>query len=133
MCIRANVNQSELIRKKFCISFVEKRLKINPTQFGASIRMNPKESEVNFQSESLRTLIHSNCKSIRIRIDSDSFGLKNLLRIRSDRKWIRLNPIQSETSIRMNPNESKVNFQSEWSRTESDSIRDFYPNESEWI
>ena len=32
--------------------------------------------------------------------------LKNAL------KLIRLNPIQSETSIRMNPNESEVNFQS---------------------
>ena len=32
ICIRANANNSEPIRKTFCISFDEKRLKINPTQ-----------------------------------------------------------------------------------------------------
>ena len=31
ICIRANANQSEPIRKTFCISFDEKRSKINPT------------------------------------------------------------------------------------------------------
>ena len=30
ICIRANVNHSEPIRKTFCISFDEKRLKIDP-------------------------------------------------------------------------------------------------------
>ena len=32
ICIRANANHSELIRKNFCISFDEKWSKINPTQ-----------------------------------------------------------------------------------------------------
>ena len=31
ICIRANANNAEPIRKTFCISFDEKRSKINPT------------------------------------------------------------------------------------------------------
>ena len=41
ICIRANANNSEPIRKTFCISFDEKRLKINPINSKTSIRMYP--------------------------------------------------------------------------------------------
>ena len=41
ICDQANANQVEPIRKKFSISFVENRLKINPTQSKTSNRMNP--------------------------------------------------------------------------------------------
>ena len=47
ICIRANANYSEPIRKTFRISFDEKQSKINPINSEKSIRMNPKPS---FQS-----------------------------------------------------------------------------------
>ena len=40
ICIRANANQSELIRKKFLMSFVENRSKNNPSH-SDPIRTNP--------------------------------------------------------------------------------------------
>ena len=49
ICIRANANHSEPIRKTFCISFDKKRSKL--------IRTNPKPS---FQSESIRAWVHLN-------------------------------------------------------------------------
>ena len=82
--------------------------------YSDSIRFNPNESKVNFQSEwirinpatdwsktniqseSIRTLIHSDWKSIGVRIDSDSLGLKiyfKLVQIHADRSLglIRIN------------------------------------------
>ena len=105
ICIRANVSQSEPIRKMFGILFVEKRLKINPTQFDSIWDFYPNESEVNLQSKWIRInpemdWSEPNIQSEWVRINpyTDSFGLKinlcldwlrfirieNLLRISSD-------------------------------------------------
>ena len=107
ICIRANANQFEPIHKTFWISFVEKCLKIILTQSETSIRMNPNELEVNFQSEWIRikpetdwfSITTNQCsdrfelnirfRSSRVRIDSDSFGLRvylGFVRIHSDRR-----------------------------------------------
>ena len=85
ICIRANASQSESIRKTFWISFVEKHLKINPTQSEISLRMNPKWIFNSNESESFLTRIDLN----RIfNPNTDSFGLKiyfGFVRIHTDR------------------------------------------------
>ena len=47
ICIRVNVNQSELKQNRFSILFFENRLTINPNQM-----YNPNETESNIQPES---------------------------------------------------------------------------------
>ena len=59
-------SQCESIRKMVLISFVEKRLKIKPTQSETSNWMNPNESEVNFQSEWIRIKPDTNLFLIRM-------------------------------------------------------------------
>ena len=76
ICIWANANQSEPIRETFCISFVEKRLKI--------IRLNP-----SLLSEWIRSKFFnlSESESIRTRMDfHPNESVFGLIRIHSD--WI---------------------------------------------
>ena len=82
ICIWANVNNSELIRKTFCISFDEKgqkSIRINPINVGTSFRMNPNQSETKFL--------------IQINLNHSDLGL-----------------IQTEFSININANHSDLGF-----------------------
>ena len=91
--IRANANHSEQIRKTFCISFDEKRVKnrpnlirFNPRQLSKWIRANPNQSEL----ELIKTEF-----SIRAQIDWDWCRLKSWFRIHSD--WcLWINRIRSD-------------------------------------
>ena len=113
---QANANYSEPIWKKIWISFVENRLKINPTQSETSIRMNPNEFEWNFQSEWIQTptdlhrIFNPNQSDwIRVWMDLDwKFCLdqpeSGLILIRSDEK---LDSDSSDWSLIL----SRINFQ----------------------
>ena len=125
-------SQCESIRtnpKNFWISFVENRLKIYPTQSETSIRMNPKESEVNFLSEWIRInpdRIDFQSEWISVRTDSVSFGLKIYF------GFIRIE-VADWTGL------SQVNFQAFFNKrdskrfSDSESFRYLYPSQFESI
>ena len=83
ICIRANANHSEPIRKTFCNSFDEKRSKINPIHSTLIRSITLNIPEPSFQSESFQARIvsnrifnHNHTKIRLIRINSDCLGLK---------------------------------------------------------
>ena len=89
--VQLNLIQSDSIRDFYPneseVNFQSEWIRINP---------DTEWSQTNIQSESIPTLIHSDWKSIHVRIVSDSFGLKiyfKLVRIHSDRSLglIRIN------------------------------------------
>ena len=97
-------SQCESIRKTFWISFVVKRLKINPTQSDSIRDFYPNESEVNFQSKWLKTNLDTDWFSIQMNQCSDSdrrFGLSRI----NFRVHIRL---QATTSLLKEPVQEKL-------------------------
>ena len=70
---------------------------------------------IGFNSETIRTI--PNHSDICIRANANqSKPIQKAFWISFVEKHLKIIPIQSETSIWMNPNESEVNFQSEWMR-----------------
>ena len=124
--MRINTNQSEKHFESRLLKIAWNLIRLNPIQSETSVQMNPNEYEVNFQSE-----------WIRINPDTDWFPI----RMNQCSDWISAIPNHSDICIRVNTNQYEPIRKTFWisfvekslkiNTTQSDSIRDFCPNESE--
>ena len=105
ICIRADANHSKLIRETFCISYDEKRPKIDPINSETSIWMNTNQSETKFsiQIKLISDWSKPNFQSESIRINPMSkwFGsilIENSIWINPSSNWFGLTWIENLVS-----------------------------------